>query len=303
MVVRARGVALVVALGGIVLGAVVVAPAAAAAPAQDPPSGWAPAESAAIRPGVVVETEGGGACTSNFVFTSGDRTFLGQAAHCAGTGDANETDGCESGSVGIGAPVTIRAADDTDRTGRLAYSSWLTMQANGESDPDVCALNDFALVEIAGDDVDDVNPSLPFFGGPAGIDTDGLTPGEHVYSYGNSPLRLGIEALSPKVGISAAESGGGRGHDVYTLTPGVSGDSGSAFLDGSGDAIGLLSTFKLAPLPASNGVVDLAYALEYATTHGDLGDIELVQGTEPFDPSPAGVARELLAVPTAAGVG
>jgi hypothetical protein len=87
MTVRARGVALAVALGGIALGAV-LAPAATAAPAQSGPDEWAPADSAPIRPGVVTETEGGGSCTSNFVFTSGDRTFLGQAAHCAGTGEA-----------------------------------------------------------------------------------------------------------------------------------------------------------------------------------------------------------------------
>jgi len=302
MTVRTRGVALAVALGGIGLG-VLVAPAATAAPAQEAPGEWAPADTAPIRPGVITETEGGGACTSNFVFTSGDRVFLGQAAHCAGTGEATETDGCDSGTVGLGAVVTIKAADGIDRTGRLAYSSWVAMQENGESDPDVCAFNDFALVEIAAEDVDDVNPSIPVFGGPTGIDTDGLTPGEHVYSYGNSPLRLGISALSPKVGISAAEVGGGRSHEVYTLTPGVPGDSGSAFVDGSGDAVGVLSTLNLAPLPVSNGVIDLASALEYANAHGEVGDVELVLGTEPFDPSPLGVPEEALAVPAGPGVG
>lgn len=286
MTVRARGVALAVALGGIALGAV-LAPAAAAAPAQASPDDWAPADSAPIRPGVVVETEGGGACTSNFVFTSGNRAFLGQAAHCGGTGEATETNGCDSGTVDIGAPVAIQAADGTERTGRLAYSSWVTMQENGESDPDLCTFNDFALVEIASGDIADVNPTLPVFGGPTDLDTDGLAPGELVYSYGNSPLRLGISALSPKVGISAAEAGGGRNHDVYTLTPGVPGDSGSAFVDDSGSAIGVLSTLNIAPLPASNGVTDLAYALDYANANGDVGDIELELGTEPFEPGPA----------------
>jgi hypothetical protein len=299
MTVRARGVAVAVALGGMALsgiGSVVFPPAATAAPAQ---SGWAPADSAAIRPGVITETEGGGACTSNFVFTSGDRTFLGQAAHCAGTGDATETDGCDSGTAALGTPVTIRAADGTDRTGRLAYSSWIAMQENGESDPDVCAYNDFALIEIAAEDAADVNPSIPVFGGPTGLDTDGLTPGELVYSYGNSPLRLGIAALSPKVGINAAEAGGGRSHEIYSLTPGVPGDSGSAYLDSSGDAVGVLSTLNLAPLPASNGVIDLAHALEYAATYGDVGDVELALGTQPFGTGPA----DELPVPAGTGVG
>ena len=297
MTVRARGIALAVALGGIGLGAV-VAPAAVAAPTQSAPGDWAAADSAPIRPGVVTDTEGGGSCTSNFVFTSGDRTFIGQAAHCAGTGDATETDGCDSGTGGIGTPVTIKAADGSDRTGRLAYSSWVTMQENGESDADVCAYNDFALVEIAAEDVADVNPSIPFFGGPTGIDRDGVAPGELVYSYGNSPLRLGISALSPKVGINATEEGAGMSHEVYTLTPGVPGDSGSAFVDDSGSAIGVLSTLNLAPLPVSNGVIDLAAALDYAGAYGDVGDVELATGTEPFDPSPVGVPAETLAVPT-----
>jgi hypothetical protein len=300
MRVRVRGLAIAGAVGVLAIGAL-VAPAAIAAPEDaqttSDASDWAPIDSAAIRPGVITETEGGGACTSNFVFASGDRVFIGQAAHCAGTGQATETNGCNSGTGGIGTPVTIRAADGTERAGTLAYSSWVTMQENGESDPDTCAYNDFALVEIDPADVDDVNPTIPIFGGPTGIDTDGIGLGETVYSYGNSPLRLGIGALSPKVGIGAAEVGGGRNHEVYTLTPGVPGDSGSAFVDGQGEAFGVLSTLNIAPLPVSNGVADLANALDYANANGDLGDIELVHGTEPFTPTPLGVPASALAVP------
>jgi hypothetical protein len=304
MTARASGVAVAVALGGIALGAV-LAPAATAAPAQSGPGEWAPADSAPIRPGVVTDTEGGGSCTSNFVFTSGDRTFLGQAAHCAGTGEATETNGCDSGTMGIGTPVAIKAADGTDRAGRLAYSSWVTMQANGETDPDLCSFNDFALVEIASEDVADVNPTLPVFGGPTGLDTDGLGTGDLVYSIGNSPLRLGIGALGPKVGINVSDSGGGRSHDVYTLTPGIPGDSGSAFVNDSGAAFGVLSTLNLAPLPASNGVIDLAHALQYARANGDVGDVELVLGTEPFNSGPAAglPVPALPALPALPGLG
>ncbi|OLT15168.1 hypothetical protein BJF78_16265 [Pseudonocardia sp. CNS-139] len=223
--------------------------------------------------------------------------FIGQAAHCAGTGTATETDGCDSGTGPVGTPVTIQAADGTERAGTLAYSSWVTMQEIGETDPDTCAYNDFALVEIDPADIGDVNPSIPVFGGPSGVDADGVATGELVYSYGNSPLRLGIAALSPKVGIAASEVGGGRSHEVYTLTPGVPGDSGSAFLDAQGEAIGVLSTLNIAPLPASNGLADLALALDYAGTHGDLGTIELVRGTEPFTAVPDGVPASLSTVP------
>ncbi len=266
----------------------------AAAPGGTP-SRWATVTSAAVRPGVVTETAGGGACTSNFVFTSGERTFLGQAAHCAGTGGSTETDGCRSGTAPLGTAVTIRGADGTDRLGTLAYSSWVTMQAGGESDPDTCAYNDFALVEL--DRADPVNPSVPFFGGPAGIDTDGLVAGEPVETYGNSPARMGIATLRPKVGVSAGEAGGGRSHAIYTISPGIPGDSGSAFLDADGDAVGLLATLNLAPLPVSNGVADLAKALDYADAAGGLGPVALALGTEPFDPVPAGVAAIDLAGP------
>lgn len=298
MLFRKRAVAAVLAAVGVVMAAVLVAPAATAAPVPaDTDAGWAPAATAAITPGVVTTTEGGGSCTSNFVFTSGDRTFLGQAAHCAGTGEATETNGCDSGTGPVGTPVVIEGTDGTTRAGTLAYSSWVTMQANGESDLDTCQFNDFALVELDPADVADVNPSLPFFGGPVGLDSDGLPAGEQVFSYGNSPLRQGVRELSPKAGVSAGDTGGGLSHEVYTVTPGVPGDSGSAFLDGDGDAVGLLSTLNLAPLPVSNGVTDLALALAYANEFGDLGDIELVLGTEPFTALPAGVPLTAVAPP------
>lgn len=310
-----RGTGAVVASAAVAVG-VLVAPSATAAsppepgtvrvaaPAQPAASAaWAPVADAAIRPGVLTETAGGGACTSNFVFTAGERTFLGQAAHCAGTGEATETNGCDSGTAGIGTPVVIRAADGTRRTATLAYSSWVTMQELGETDPDTCQFNDFALVELAPADARDVNPSVPFFGGPAGIDADGVPAGEQVFSYGNSPLRLGVEQLGPKVGVSAGDAGGGFSHEVYTLTPGVPGDSGSAFLDPDGEAVGVLSTLNLAPLPVSNGVGDLARALAYANANGDLGDVEMVNGTEPFTPLPAGVTDEQLASPAGPPLG
>ena len=57
--------------------------------------------------------------------------------------------------------------------------------------------------------------------------------------------------------------GNGWSHNVSTLTPGIPGDSGSGFLNDSGQAIGILSTLQLAPLPGSNGVGDLGKELAY----------------------------------------
>ena len=76
-------------------------------------------------------------------------------------------------------------------------------------------------------------------------------------------------------------SPGGWSHDVYTLTPGIPGDSGSGFLSSSGGAIGVLSTVQLAPLAGSNGVGDLPKEIAYMQAHG-FQEVDLVRGTEPF---------------------
>lgn len=186
-------------------------------------SAWAPAKAATIHPGVQVFTEGG-QCTANFIFTEGSSVFLGQAAHCSGTGGQTETDGCSGSSLPLGTPVEVTGAS---KPGTLAYSSWLTMQASGETDPDTCAFNDFALIRIDPADVGSVNPSVPGFGGPTGVGTVGGL-GSTVYSYGNSSLRGGVTKLSPKQGILVQNEGGGWSHVVITLTPGIPGDSAAA---------------------------------------------------------------------------
>jgi hypothetical protein len=240
-------------------------------------SAWAPAATAPIHPGVQTRTEGG-QCTSNFVFQDGASVYLGQAAHCSGTGGQTETDGCTSGSLPLGTPVQVSGAT---KPGVLAYNSWLTMQAAGETNPDACAYNDLALVRLDPADVGRVNPSVPAFGGPNGVGTVGGL-GSSVYSYGNSELRLGITKLSPKQGVVIQNEGNGWSHNVITLTPGIPGDSGSGFLNESGQAIGVLSTLQLAPLPATNGVGDLARELGYLRSHTALSGLQLVPGTVAF---------------------
>lgn len=251
---------------------------------------WAPADSATIHPGVQMYTAGA-QCTGNFVFTdSSSNVYVGYAAHCAGTGEATDTDGCDAGSLPLGTKVdfveggSLVTAGQTVGTGTLVYSSWLAMQDAGTTDADTCAYNDFALVKVDSQYAGDVNPSIPFWGGPMGINTDGTGAGETVYSFGNSSLRAGIEVLSPKQGTSLGTSGNGWTHPVYTLTPGVPGDSGSAFLDAEGNALGTLSTLALAPLAGSNGVGDLNHELDFAKQHSGIAGLSLVQGTEPFSP-------------------
>jgi hypothetical protein len=248
----------------------------AAAPASAAPS-WAPASTATIHPGVQTFTAGG-QCTANFVYTdASDNVYLGQAAHCSGTDGNTATDGCTSGSLPLGTPVEV---DGASRPGTMVYNSWLEMQANGETDPDTCAFNDLALIKIDPADVGKVNPSVPFWGGPTGLATS-TALGEEIVTYGNSSLRGGITQLSPKEGKSLGTTGGGWSHEVYTITPGIPGDSGSGFMNASGQAFGVLSTVQLAPKPAANGVGDLSRELAYLNANGPFS-VSLAHGTEPF---------------------
>ncbi len=258
-------------LAGLTLAIAGLAPSVAGA--------WAPAGSATIHPGVQTVT-GGGQCTANFIYQDGGGVYIGQAAHCSGTGAATETDGCDSGSLPVGTPVEISGAS---RPGTMVYNSWITMQAVGETDPDTCAYNDLALVKIDPADVASVNPSVPGFGGPTGLGSSAAMLGDTVFTYGNSSLRGGVTTLSPKQGIVIQSQGGGWSRDVYTVTPGIPGDSGSGFMDGSGNAIGTLSTVQLAPLAGSNGVGDLRHELDYLHAHTSFGGVGVVNGTEPFN--------------------
>jgi hypothetical protein len=258
-------------LAGLTLAIAAFAPGVAGA--------WAPAGSATIKPGNMTFT-GGAQCTSNFIFQGGSDVYIGQAAHCSGTGAATETDGCDSGSLPIGTPVEVTGAS---QPGTLVYNSWVTMQGLGETNPDACAYNDFALVRLNPADVANVNPSVPGFGGPTGLGSSAAMLGDTVFTYGNSSLRGGVTKLSPKQGIVVQSQGNGWSRDVYTVTPGIPGDSGSGFMDGSGRAIGVLSTVQLAPLAGSNGVGDLRHELDYMHAHSSFGGVNLVNGTEPFN--------------------
>jgi hypothetical protein len=260
--------------------------------ALSPRAAWAPASSATIHPGTMMYTDGA-QCTANFVFTdTAGHTYLGYAAHCAGTGSSTDTNGCQTDSVPLGTPVDLTNDGNliSEGTivghGTLAYSSWITEHQLGTTNANTCAYNDLALVKIDAGDVSNINPSVPFWGGPTGIDTDGTALGDRVWTYGNSSLRAGLSPLSPHTGISLGDDAadGGWSHPLYTLSPGIPGDSGSGFMTEGGKAIGVLSTLGLAPLPASNNIGDLAKELAFAQAHSGIDGLRLVNGTEPFNP-------------------
>ncbi|MGH8859704.1 MAG: hypothetical protein ACRDVG_00455 [Jatrophihabitantaceae bacterium] len=274
------------ATGAVLAAAVTTAAVSESASAASP--AWAPAATAALHPGVMAYTSGA-QCTVNFVYTDGaGNVYLGYAAHCAGTGTATSTNGCSTGSLSLGTPVTFSndgslvSGGTTVGRGTLAYSSWLAMQAAGEKDANTCAYNDLALVKVDPADVGKVNPTVPFYGGPTALGT-GTAAGDKVYSYGNSSLRAGVSQLSPKIGASLGDTAGGWTTTVYTVTPGIPGDSGSGFMDASGNAFGVLSTVAIAPLAGSNGVGNLRKELAYANAHG-LSGVAVAPGTSPFAP-------------------
>src|SRR4051794_20743811 len=251
--------------------AAVLPAAASAAPT------WAPASSAPIHPGVQTFTDGA-QCTANFVYFDASNVYIGQAAHCSGTGGSTETNGCDSGSLPVGTKVDV---DGASQPGTMVYNSWITMQQGGEKDADTCQYNDLALIQLDPADAGKVNPSVPYWGGPTGL--GGATnQGDTVYSYGNSELRGGVSQLSPKKGLSLGTDSGGWNHTVYTATPGIPGDSGSGFLDKDGKAFGVLSTVAIAPLAGSNGVGDLALELNYLHANSSFTGVNLANGTQPF---------------------
>ena len=260
---------------------------------------WAPEGSATIHPGVMTFTGassflgGAGQCTANFVYTDASGgVYLGQAAHCSSTGSNTETDGCSTKSLPLGTPIYAGdlvngGIQNGTRIGTLAYNSWIAMQNAHEKDANTCAFNDLALIKIDAAQAANVNPTVPFWGGPNGLGAGAASTGERVFTYGNSILRGGVSVLSPKTGVSLgeAEGSGGWSSQVYTVTPGIPGDSGSAYMSASGGALGVLSTVELAPVPASNGVGTLAKELSFANSATGLG-IAVAPGTTPFSSVP-----------------
>ena len=102
----------------------------------------------------------------------------------------------------------------------------------------------------------------------------------------------GSRQLSPKLGVSLGDNAGGWTTLVYTVTPGIPGDSGSGFMDANGNAFGVLSTVAIAPVAGSNGVGDLRKELAYANTHGMTGVASSrARGRSPRPPDPVSSSR------------
>lgn len=254
--------------------------------------GWAPASRAELGPGVRTFT-GYGQCTANFVFSDRARNlYLGQAAHCAET--AESVDGCTATSRPLGTPVAITRGDANVGTGRviargrLAYSSWLTMQRLKEKDKARCAFNDFALIRLPRDARKLVNPSMPFWGGPIGLADRGMSMSERVFGFGRSELRKAHSHASRQSAVTLADAGVSHGwsHSFVGRSPGIPGDSGSGYLDSAGEALGTLSTLRMS-FPMVNAIGDLRHELRYARAHSGISGLRLELGTVAFRPDRA----------------
>src|SRR6476619_682987 len=133
---RRRTTTLLATAAGALLASATVLSAAHA----DAATTWAPAATATIHPGTMMYTDGA-QCTANFVFSDDSgTTYVGYAAHCAGTGTATDTDGCQATSLPLGTPVTFNEGgslvDEGTVVGHgtLVYSSWLSMHQLGTTD-------------------------------------------------------------------------------------------------------------------------------------------------------------------------
>jgi len=103
---------------------------------------------------------------------------------------------------------------------------------------------------------------------------------------GNSSLR----------GTERSTSGTVNDHSTWsdlvtTSDPGVPGDSGSGYMNGAGQAVGVLSTLNcndpLCLTGKQNGIGSLYYEVAFARTHG-ISTLVLAPGYAAFNPAGAG---------------
>lgn len=242
------------------------------------PDPWVQPElaEATIRPGAAL---GGGGCTGNFLFLDDDgaTVYIGTAAHCVSDDlaedEATDSHGCDEDRYLPAEPGTVAVrVEGANEPAVLAYNSWYTMQERRDASDTECQFNDFALLRLSPADAARAHPAMWSFGGPTGDATDEAA-GDVIFTHGATSLRPDVEALDARRGVIA--SAGTWSHGTFQLTPGLPGDSGSPVVRDDGQAIGILVTLQVSPLPLSNGITDLGQALAYANGPGGM-DVTLL---------------------------
>ena len=167
-----------------------------------------------IHPGVQTFTDGA-QCTANFVFTDASNVYIGQAAHCSGTGGSTETNGCD---VGLAADRHAGRGRRRRQPGTLVYNSWLTMQARRDRRRHVRVQRPRAGQARSGRRRQG-QPVDPALGRPDRGRRHDRAARQRLLVR-QLELRGGITQLSPKEGVSLGDAGGGWTHTVYTRHPG-----------------------------------------------------------------------------------
>ena len=169
--------------------------------------------------------------------------------------------------------------------------------------PDTCAYNDFALVQV---DAADSRRSTR--ASRSGADRSGSTrtapPSATRSTPTATPACAPASRSSRPSRAPASAPTAVAGPPVYTVTPGIPGDSGSAFLDSAG--AGARHPVDGPAGPGRGFQRRRRREPELATpgTYGGFAGLALALGTEPFSPSPErrlGGAHCELPVPGSAG--
>jgi hypothetical protein len=167
------------------------------------------------------------ACTGNFVWASGGQTYLGAAGHCflppnktatAGPGADWNPNGthvkvCISNCL-FGGQLGFIVTGTLVDLGPVAYAR---QSANGED-----VGNDFGVVAIPSGLAAYVNPSMPVWGGPAGLAVIGA--GSPLCFYGNAAGLGEIFLTKARLGIGVSSDGS----SWQGVAPSLPGDSGAA---------------------------------------------------------------------------
>lgn len=228
--------------------------------------GWAPLESAKIRPGMMIHTAQRD-CPSNFLFARPDNTsvFLGTSAYCVR-------------EMRVGGIASIAGVEESILV--LVYSSYQTMAEINDQNPTTNEYNDFAVFKVDESVRKWVNPTLLRYGGPVAL-APHLATGERVRTY--APLADGLpDDAHQREGVV----GGEIGEWAYLAygVPALPGAMGSGAVTSDGKAVGIVVNLGVAPNPGSNAIARLDKAMAYAKEHAKL-DMALVTS----DPIPAGL--------------
>ena len=238
----------------------------------------------------------GAQCTANFVYTdgAGATSTSGTPRTAPAPAPSTDTNGCNTDSVPLGTKVDLHQrrqprlarARRRPRHARLLLVAHRCSKLGDDRRRTPAPTTTWPWSRSTRPTSRKVNPSVPFWGGPTGIDTDGTAAGDDVYTYGNSSLRGGVAPLSPHAGRQPRRRPGRR----RLVAPALHRDPRHprrlrlGLHERGRQGVGVLSTLGLAPLPASNNIGDLAKELAFAQANSGFSGLQLVNGTEPFAP-------------------